>query len=152
MTDSRALLLVLMALLAACQTTQSPLSAQAPELPLTGRDGDSQNFLTGPEWQVQTIDGETVIDESRITLHFTDDGKVHGRTGCNLYNGGYQMTGEGLTIDALSQTRMACAPSVMKQEQAVLDILRSTRRFQIDASGALVLEGTDNQTLKARRP
>lgn len=151
MTDSRALLLVLMALLAACQTTQSPQSAQAPELPLTARGGDSQALLTGPEWQVRTIDGEKVIEGSRITLHFTDDGKVHGRTGCNLYDGGYQMTGEGLTISPLSQTRMACAPSVMKQEQDLIDVLQSVERFRIDDAGVLVLEGSDYQILEANR-
>lgn len=140
MTIPRALLLAVMTFSAACQTIQ----------PASG--GNPKSLLTGPEWRVKSIEGEEVIDESRITLHFTEDGRVHGRTGCNLYNGGYQLTGDGLSIDNLSQTRMACAPSVMKQEQAVLEVLQAVERFRIDDAGVLVLEGIDNQILEAYRP
>lgn len=118
---------------------------------LKGCGGDSKSLLTGAEWQVQKIDNEKVIGEARITLHFTDDGKLHGRTGCNLYNGGYQMTGEGISIRALSQTRMTCTPSIMKQEQTLLNVLQTVERFRIDDAGALVLEVADNRTLKAQR-
>lgn len=139
MTIPRALLLTLTTFLAACQMTQ-PAS-----------DGNSKGLLTGPEWQVKSIEGEKVIEDSRVTLHFTEDGKVHGRTGCNLYNGGYQMTGEGLRTNTLTQTRMTCAPSVMKQEQKFLEILASARRFRVEDSGTLVLEGGGGRTLESVR-
>lgn len=139
MNIHQALLLVSGALLAACQTSQVT----------TGEDSKSE--LVGPEWEVKAVHGDAVLEASRITLHFTDAGKVHGRAGCNLYDGSYQLTGERLTINVLSQTRMVCEPSVMAQEQSVLDTLQSIKRFRIDEAGALVLEGADTQTLEAYR-
>jgi heat shock protein HslJ len=46
---------------------------------------------------------------------------------------------------------MACAPSLMQQEDRFLDILHNARRFEITDSGALVLITADNRRIAARR-
>jgi heat shock protein HslJ len=47
---------------------------------------------------------------------------------------------------------MACAPSVMQQEDRFLDILQKARRFEINAAGTLLLFAPDGRRIAARRP
>ncbi|WP_051234606.1 META domain-containing protein [Marinimicrobium agarilyticum] len=121
----------------------------ADEATLNGCAGDPRALLVGPEWVVEDINGQGIIDSSRITLNFTENGNVQGLASCNRYNGRYQLTGQGLRIEQLSQTRMACAPALMQQEQKVLETLANVTRFRLDKTGALHLEGGEGKALKA---
>lgn len=116
---------------------------------LHGCAGDSKALLVGPEWVVEDINGQGIIDSSRITLNFTENGNVQGLSGCNRYTGSYRLTGAGLRIEQVAQTRMACAPALMRQEEKMLDTLTSVTRFRLDKTGALRLEGREGKTLKA---
>lgn len=50
-----------------------------------------------------------------MTLRFSNDGKVSGRSVCNSYSGAYETQGEILKISALVATTMACADSTTLQ-------------------------------------
>ena len=116
---------------------------------LKGCGGDPARLLQGSEWVVEDINGSGIIDRSRVTLNFWEDGRVNGRASCNNFMGEYQLTGEGLSISHPVITRMACAPSLMEQEQRVLHNLDTLQRFDIDDTGALLLHSADG-SLKAR--
>lgn len=116
---------------------------------LNGCGGDPARLLQGGEWVVEDINGGGIIDRSRVTLNFWQDGRVTGRTSCNNFMGQYQLTGEGLSIGQIAGTRMACAPSLMEQEQRVLANLEGIQGFDFDQTGALLLRSTAG-SLKAR--
>ncbi len=118
---------------------------------LRGCGGDPATLLRGAEWVVEDLDESGLIDRSRVTLNFGADGRVFGHASCNTYNGGYVLTGEGLTLSEIVTTMMACAPALMTQESRFLDFLKNAQRFEIGADGALILHTNDLRTIRARR-
>jgi heat shock protein HslJ len=109
---------------------------------------ESAGILTEREWVVEDLAGGGVIDRSRITLNFDAEGRVSGRASCNRYTAGYQQQGDLLSFTSAAATKMACAESLMNQEQKFFRILGAVSRFTIDDTGALILEG-EAGTLKA---
>lgn len=118
---------------------------------LNGCGGGPADLITGTAWTVEDIGSAGIIDFSNTTLEFTADGRLYGRSGCNRYNAGYQLTGESLTIGPAGVTNMACAPALMAQEAAFLEILSGVQRFDITKDGALRLIAGDGRTILARR-
>ena len=116
-----------------------------------GCGGEPASLLTGGEWVVEDIDNGGVIDSSRATLNFGEDGRVSGRGSCNTYSAPYTLTGEGLSFGNAAATLKACAPALMMQEQRFFDALSSVVRFEIDETGALILFAPDGRRLLARR-
>ncbi|MFL5522124.1 MAG: META domain-containing protein [Gemmatimonadales bacterium] len=116
-----------------------------------GCGGDPVSVLQGEEWVVEDVNRTGVIDDSRLTLNFSADGRLMGRAGCNTYSGRYALTGEGLTITDPVSTRKACASALMQQEKTFLEVLTGVQRFEISTTGALVLHAADERTITARR-
>ena len=116
---------------------------------LTGCGGDPARLLQGAEWVVEDINAGGIIDRSRVTLNFWQDGRITGRASCNNLMGQYQLSGEGLSIGQVATTRMACAPALLEQEQRVLGNLAQVQRFDVDETGALLLHSAEG-SLKAR--
>jgi heat shock protein HslJ/uncharacterized lipoprotein YbaY len=116
-----------------------------------GCGGEPVALLRGKEWVVEDIDRGGIIDRSRVTLNFDEKNRVFGRAGCNTYNGGYTLTGEGLTVTSPASTLKACAESLMQQEQRFLEILGSVERFELSENGALILHAAKGRTITARR-
>lgn len=125
------------------------VSVQLEGSTLNGCGGDPTRLLQGGEWVVEDINGGGIIDRSRVTLNFWQDGRVTGHSSCNNFMGQYQLTGEGLSISQIAGTRMACAPSLMEQEQRVLANLQAIQGFDFDQTGALLLRSAEG-SLKAR--
>ena len=107
-------------------------------------------ILQAGEWVVEDINGGGIIDRSRVTLNFGNDGRVSGRASCNNYVGAYEVQGRNLTVSQLATTRKACAPSLNQQETRFVQSLEQASRFRLDETGALVLEGEEGGSLKAR--
>lgn len=116
-----------------------------------GCGGEPAALLQGAEWQVEDIGGAGIVERSRVTLRFNDDGRVAGTASCNRYSGAYELTGEGLTLGRMLTTKMACAPALMQQEQRFLGLLAQVRRFEIAVDGALALIAADGRRIVARR-
>jgi len=115
-----------------------------------GCGGEPEELLVNHEWVVEDIAKQGIIDNSRITMNFTEDGRIHGISSCNNYSAAYELTGENLTFKAPMGTLKACAPALMNQEQKFLDLLSKITRYDIDAYGALVLTTKDGKTITAR--
>lgn len=116
---------------------------------MEGCAGDPERLLQGVEWVVEDIDHGGIIDRSRVTINFLEEGRIAGRGSCNNYMGSYQLSGEGLSVGQTASTMMACAPSLMQQERRFLEVLGAVQRFDINQTGALILKTADGRTLRA---
>lgn len=65
--------------------------------------------------------------------------------------GNYNTDGQTHIISNADTTMMACPPALMNQERKLLDLLTQVQRWQIDATGALVLTTKNAQITVARR-
>lgn len=105
-----------------------------------GCGGDPLSLLTGAEWVIEDVGGKGIIDSAHLTIGFREGGSLGGSGGCNRYNAGFTLSGEGLSIGPAAATMMACAEAVMALEQALFQALAGVTGFDIDATGALVLK------------
>lgn len=116
-----------------------------------GCGGEPAALLQGAAWTVETVDGGGLVERSRATLTFGDDGRVAGEASCNTYTAAYLLTGETLSVRGGAATRRACAPALMAQEQRFLEALRAVQRFELGPGGALRLLGERGRSITARR-
>ncbi|MCM0613472.1 META domain-containing protein [Marinobacter sediminum] len=139
-----------------CQDTMS--GAQFPnqaQLTVNGEvfqgcGGDPERLLRGAEWVVEDLAGGGIIDSSRITIAFLEGSRVAGRGSCNHYAGRYQLSGEGgLTFSQVATTRMACAPSLMAQEDRFLNLMNQISRGRIGPHRELVLSTPEGVSMTA---
>jgi heat shock protein HslJ/membrane-bound inhibitor of C-type lysozyme len=119
------------------------VTVELAERTLRGCGGEARDLLTGPVWVVEDIMGRGVVDAARATLDFRPDGRLVGRGSCNRYTAAYELTGEGLTISPGASTRMACAEALMDQESRFFAAMAEVARFDLDATGALLLLALD---------
>jgi len=107
----------------------------------TGCGGEPSSLLAGRRWVVEDLNGRGIIDRPRMTLEFDSDGGVAGLASCNRFTAQYKLTGERLTIDPAATTRMTCPEALMNQERRFLEILEGVNHFDLETSGALILQG-----------
>jgi heat shock protein HslJ len=88
--------------------------------------------LAGGDWVLAGVSGA-----EGPALRF-EAGRVSGTGGCNRFGGRYEERGDRLIFSPLAATRMACAPDVMRQEQAFFAMLKKVRRLDIK-NGTLTL-------------
>ncbi|MDX1413703.1 MAG: META domain-containing protein, partial [Candidatus Promineifilaceae bacterium] len=95
--------------------------------------------LTGTNWEVVSYNNGnqaviSVIDGTRITAVFGDDGVMGGSAGCNNYSAGFETEGENIVIGPAASTEMFCADpeGVMDQETLYLAAIQSATVFSID--------------------
>lgn len=108
-------------------------------------------LLKGEEWVIEDINAEGIIDRSRVTIRFGDDGRVAGKASCNNFMGGYSLTKNGLSFTQMATTMMACPTALMDQERKFLMILGMVTQFELKPDGALILQTDDKRTITARR-
>ena len=117
---------------------------------IVGCGEDPLDLFVGREWVVEDLGGRGVIDSSRIALAFDRDGRVYGTGRCNRYFAGFHLTSEGLQVGAAGATMMACPEALRAQERRVFEALVEADRFDINATGALVLIAADRPLMTAR--
>jgi heat shock protein HslJ len=88
--------------------------------------------LDGNEWILTSLNGETPLHDTQITLAF-EDGVTGGFGGCNAYGGPYTSDGDALSIDEIASTAQACLEpeGVMGQESAYLDTLWAVGSYRV---------------------
>lgn len=101
-------------------------------------------------WVVEDISGGGIIDDSRVTLDFSEQ-RVGGQASCNSYQGTWSLEDGQLSIVDVAVTMMACPEALMNQERRFLDALNSTDGMRIDDTGALFLTSGGDDLLRARR-
>lgn len=79
------------------------------------------------------------IDRSEITMNIHADGKLGGRSGCNVYGGSYTFEDGKLKIGDLISTMMACEEPSTQFEQLFFETLRGASGFDVK-DGKLTVE------------
>ena len=117
-------LLALAALLAACGTDQ----AEPSDPGASGGAVIGDWVLTGG-----SIDGDDapVLEDHRITMTITGS-SIGGTAACNSYGGEIAMGADGLHLENLAQTEMACEEPAMAAEAAYLAALGRVREIVRD--------------------
>jgi heat shock protein HslJ len=119
-------------------------------LDFQGCGGHSRDLLVGQEWIVQDLNQQGVIDFSRLTMTFDDQGRLSGFTSCNQYSTAYEFN-ERLDIASAITTQKVCPVAIMNQEKLFLSILTDVESLDISINGALILKTADGRTITARR-
>jgi len=133
------------------------LSAAALALLLAGcpsapeHAGQGAATIVGPVWVAEEIAGAAASGDAPVTLQLGADGRASGRGGCNGYSGPYTLAGDALHFGGLASTRMACAPTLMDQEQHYFDTLAKVTRYAVADDGALLLETAEGKEIRLRR-
>ncbi|MEM1382156.1 MAG: META domain-containing protein [Pseudomonadota bacterium] len=101
----------------------------------------------GPDWRAVEIDDEAALTVTSATLILGEDGRASGSTGCNRFQGGFQVTGDSLTFGRFAVTRRGCTTAIAGQEKRYLRALSDVSGFRrsgdrlilTDAAGAEIL-------------
>jgi len=103
----------------------------------------SQVDLEGRTWVLADLNGSDPIEKHEPTLEF-GSGQVSGNTGCNHYEGGYQVEGASIRFEDFFNNEMACLEpkKVMEQEQIYMDLLRAADRFEVINDSLTILTAT----------
>ena len=100
--------------------------------------------LPGTQWDLRyLVDGarqskSSLLANTQITLIFGADGQLSGNSGCNQYNGSYQVNGNQITVGPLVSTMMACPQETMQQESTYLIALQSATSFDQSAQQLII--------------
>lgn len=123
--------------------------------PLPAEDEVVENdpaTLGGGAWTVEDLNRGGVIDNTVLTLTFTEAGRVSGSTGCNSLSGSYTATGTTITFSPLVTTRRACvAPALNAQEARFTSALQGEMTWRLTADGALELTREGGHRVLLRR-
>ena len=92
-------------------------------------------------WRVKSIDGTPVPEGVTVTMEFARDGRVSGRSGCNLYMGSYEMAGGRMSLSGIAGTRMACPPPQDDVERRFLASVAAVDGVTLSERMELVLAG-----------
>jgi heat shock protein HslJ len=87
------------------------------------------------DWEVTSYYAVTAITSvvGGVTITATfEDGTVSGNTGCNSYNGPYEIDGQNITIGPLASTLAACPTAELTtQETNFLNAMQLAKTFQV---------------------
>lgn len=115
-----------------------------------GAPGGGEEIDIIGQWRVEDIDHGGVIDNAMVSVEFSADGRIFGRSGCNSYSGGYIRKKDILTVSEVVSTKMACAPALMDLEQKFFNRLGGELAVSTTGDGALVLGDDDGRILMRR--
>jgi putative lipoprotein len=110
----------------------------------------AQPELIGVTFQVESIAGARVVAKT-ATFQAMPDGRVAGSGGCNRYGGAGALADGKATFGAIVSTRMACAPELMAQEQALFGALQKAARYEAKAGSLTLLDATGAALVHLRR-
>lgn len=110
------------------------------------------DFLNG-QWQVVEINGTPIDDEEANVFFDVAEGKIHGNTGCNYFNGTMTFDpaeANSVSFSEMGVTRMACHKG--EQERNMLVALeRTTTAINSGHDTVLLTDGGDTPLLVLRR-
>ena len=127
----------------------SVLLMAVSEPDMAAADTPEATSLAGT-WVVEDIGGGGIIDDSRVTLDFSEQ-RVAGKASCNSYQGAWSLEDGKLSIGDVAVTMMACPEALMNQERRFLDALAAADGMRFDDTGALFLTSDGDDLLRARR-
>jgi heat shock protein HslJ len=118
----------------------SATATPVPAPTATATSAPASDPLAGTRWEVVNYnDGSalvSVINDTRITMEFGQDGRVTGNSGCNNYSAAYQVNSSNITIGSPGGTQRFCEEpeGIMEQETEFLAALQLASDFTINGS------------------
>jgi heat shock protein HslJ len=114
-------------------------------------DPHAAELLTQTTWHL--IDAQrdallsSLIPDTTIDLQFLANGTFYGISGCNNYNGSWEVNGDRMVFQPIKKTKLICEPdSVMKAENLYIGFLQETATYELH-DGILKLTGASACTL-----
>lgn len=129
-------------------------------------DGSVQEFMTD-QLQGRTFLSTAVTESgmprpmpagSRVTLWFTDDGRLVASAGGNSIQGRVELSGGQIRMPELRMTEMWCGDDLLAQDQWLVSLLNARPSWQLSdphlrvSAGQAVIELTDRRVLDPDRP
>jgi heat shock protein HslJ len=118
-------------------------------------DGGREDPLRGHTYLSTSVtrDGEPrpLVDGTRITLRFADNGRLLVDAGCNSMGGSASVSDGSLDVGDMSMTEMGCDPSRHKQDMWVSDLISGTTAWRLDGSRLTLTSGATRIVLLDQR-
>jgi heat shock protein HslJ len=100
------------------------------------------SLLTGNNWMLNTLMGKA-LDPSKFlsgipSLNFMDGGKLAGFTGCNNFNGKFDLDGTDIKLDPGAMTKKACEGG---GENDFLSALGQVGNFKVKKDKLTLMDG-----------
>lgn len=116
---------------------------------MAGKNTSDQPNLAGSSWNLTewTENGTTsqIVPGSKPNLEFDNEGGLHGTSGCNIFNGSFEINGQDLSVGQLMQTLMACDEATMQQEYSFGKLLTDAKSYSITGDTLTIV--SDNGSL-----
>ena len=120
---------------------------------ISGCISTSQQFvLSATRWILQSIHGRELLEDTAITLEITESG-ISGASGCNFYGAKYTTRPRnGIEIDEVAHTDMACHEPVgiMEQEEAYINTFQEATSYRVDGENLSIVDKQGNILLQYR--
>jgi heat shock protein HslJ len=132
------------------ELTFEPLAGEvgAGEATVGAGEATAGTPMAGTTWVLSAMAGMAFSSQEPTSLVFAEDGSLGGNTGCNDYFGTYELDGDTLAVGDLGSTRKLCAdPMAMTMEQAILELLPSMTRWQIEGDELILADDFGALTL-----
>jgi len=104
---------------------------------------ENQSLLSRQSWHLTsywTEEGAVpVINKTDVIIAFDTDRKVSGSSGCNIYFGDYDLSGDTLQIHQIESTQMTSTSEVLNQEKIFFSLLLKTKTYTIQNEHYLML-------------
>jgi heat shock protein HslJ len=88
--------------------------------------------LTGTAWLLQSLDNQTRLSATQVTLKF-ENGQIMGSDGCNSYSTSYTLNKRNINLNKnIASTMMACPEPIMQQASAYTTALVQIVAYKIE--------------------
>lgn len=102
----------------------------------------STNALNQTSWSLTSLNNQSVIQDSRVTLSF-ENNKIAGTDGCNRYFSAYTLNADKISINKnIAGTRMACPEPIMQQASTYISALTEATGYKIDGQQLLLIDAS----------
>lgn len=85
-----------------------------------------------------------LLADTRVSLRFTDDGRLLANAGCNKLSGAVKVSDDRIEIDQLAMTEMGCDPPRHQQDEWLSGVLHGNLSWSI-AEAELVIKAGDTE-------